>query len=626
MHKGIATVSVSGTLEDKLQAISAAKFDGIELFDNDLISSHLPPSDVAQRCADLGLSIDLFHPVRDVEGVSPGAFRNVLRYFRYKLDVMEGLGVATVLTCSNATPEALADRDLSAEQLHLLGDLAQERGVVIAFEALAWGTHVNRLSHAWDIVRRADHPAVGLAVDTFHVLAKGDNASVLRDVPGGRIAFLQVADAPHLRMDVLEWSQHFRCFPGQGTLDVAGVVEAALSAGYRGPVSVAVSSDVVREASAAETALDAMRSLLYLEEQIRVRWDALSPSESPRPRVVLFDPPPAPASVDAAFVEIAVRPDDRKFTALLGKLGFRQVGTHRTKPVTWWRNGGANLILDASSDLSDNRAAALARPAVTAFCVETRDVTDLAARSGALLWPAIRRQRGVGEAMLPGLSTPSGTHVFITAPTGDPDDWHNDFVPLPPGADGPDEGVWLGIDHIGIVVEPDQLDAEVSFYRTLFGLTSGPVSEFVDPHGRLRSRALRPAGGDLRVVLNVTAAGRSAPTQAGVNQLAFACQDIFAAVAQLRDRGVDLMQIPENYYDDLRARFDLEPKFVGRLREAGVLYDRTERGELLHAYSHKVEGRFYVELVQRIGGYEGYGAPNTHVRLAAQSVPPPQRS
>ena len=83
MHKGIATVSVSGTLEDKLQAISAAKFDGIELFDNDLVASHLRPGDVAKRCADLGLSIDLFQPVRDVEGLTGDAFIAAERRFRW---------------------------------------------------------------------------------------------------------------------------------------------------------------------------------------------------------------------------------------------------------------------------------------------------------------------------------------------------------------------------------------------------------------------------------------------------------------------------------------------------------------------------------------------------------------
>jgi 4-hydroxyphenylpyruvate dioxygenase len=626
MHKGIATVSVGGTLEEKLQAISAAKFDGIELFDNDLISSPLLPSDVAQRCADLGLSIDLFQPVRDFEGVAPESFGNVLRYFEHKLDVMEGLQAPVVLMCSNATPEAVADPDLSAEQLHALGDLAQERGIAIAFEALAWGTHVNRLSQAWDIVRRADHPSVGLAVDTFHLLAKGDDASALNEIPANRITFLQVADAPHLMMDVLESSQHFRCFPGQGTLDVVSVVDAVVSAGYRGPISAAVFSDVVRGAPAGKTAMDAMRSLLYLEEQLRLRWDSGRVPDVPRPQVVLFDPPSAPPSVDVAFVEVAVRPDDKDFTNLLGRLGFREAGTHRTKPVTWWRNGGANVILDASSDLSDFRTAALHRPSVTAVCVQTGGVANLATRSDALMWPSLRRGRGAGEAMLAGLSTPSGTHVFITAPAGESDDWHNDFIPVPTEADAPEEGGWLGIDHIGMAVDPGQMDEEISFYRTLFGLVSGSVSEFMDPQGRLRSRVLRPSKGDLRLVLNATGVGHSIETPTGINQLAFACDDIFAAVVRLRQRGVDLLSIPDNYYAEVRARFDLDPKFVGRLRDSGVLYDRTEGGEFLHVYSKKIDGRFYVELLQRIDDYDGYGAPNTYIRLAAQAVAQRQSS
>jgi 4-hydroxyphenylpyruvate dioxygenase len=221
--------------------------------------------------------------------------------------------------------------------------------------------------------------------------------------------------------------------------------------------------------------------------------------------------------------------------------------------------------------------------------------------------------------MLAGLSTPSGAHVFITAPAGESDDWHNDFIPVPT-ADQPDEGGWLGIDHIGMAVDPGQMDEEISFYRTLFGLVSGPVSEFMDPQGRLRSRVLRPSQGDLRLVLNATGVGHSIQTRTGINQLAFACDDIFTAVARLRDRGVDLLSIPDNYYADVRARFDLDPKFAGRLRDNGVLYDRTERGEFLHVYSKKINGRFSVELLQRIDDYDGYGAPNTYIRLAAQAA------
>lgn len=571
MRKGIATVSLSGLLADKLEAAAAAGFDGVELFDNDLIASPLSPREVAARCADLGLRIDLFQPVRDVEGVHPDRFDAVLHRFRAKLAVMDELGADTVLCCSNVAADAVDDRDLSAEQLSRLGDLAAEHGVTIAYEALAWGRHVNRVGQAWDIVSRADHSAVTLAVDTFHILSRGDDGSALAGVPGDRIGFLQVADAPLLDMGLLEWSRHFRCFPGEGTLDVAGVVRATVEAGYDGPLSLEVFSDVVREADPRVTARDAMRSLLYLENQA----------------------PPAPDRVDPAFLEV---PGSPAVPGLLGSLGFSSAGRHRSKPVTLWRNGDASIVVnDGSPD--------------PALGVVASPVPAVAARAKALLWPEVDRTRGAGEAHLPGITSPSGLHVFVSAPAGDEDDWQQDFTPAPAGGD------WTGIDHVAIGVPADRLNEEASFLRTLFALAPGTVEEFIEPHGRLRSRAFRPAAGDLRVVLHVE---DSATPATGVTQVAFGCPDVRATVRALRAAGVPLMPVPDNYYADLDARFALDPAFLDELRSLGLLYDRVGDGELLHAFTQPLATGFHVEVLERRGGYDGYGSAGTHVRLAAQ--------
>jgi 4-hydroxyphenylpyruvate dioxygenase len=598
MRRGIATVSISGLLADKLDSIAAAGFDGVEIFDNDLVASPCSPADVARRCADLGLRIDLFQPVRDVEGVPPGQFARVLHRFRRKLEVMAELGTSTVLACSNVQPDSLDDAGLRAGQLHAIGELAASYGVTVAYEALAWGRHVNRVGQAWDAVVRADHPAVTLAVDTFHLLARGDDGSALAGVPGERIGFLQVADAPLLDMNVLEWSRHHRCFPGQGTLDVAGVVAATLEAGYRGPVSLEVFSDVVREADPVVTARDGMRSLLFLEDQLAGRLTG------PARSLAAAAPPPA-RRTDVAFVELAAPPDS-PYPKLLSDLGFQLAGRHRTKPVTWWRNGGASLVLNEAGGRE---------PAATALGVVASPVEGVARRADALLWPEVDRTRAAGEAMLPGIATPSGLHVFVSDAAGEPDDWHTDFEPEPWAR----EAGWAGLDHVGIAVTPDQLNEELSFYRSLFGLVPGTVEEFMDPHGRLRSRALRPESGDLRVVLNVADLGPGGPAVHGITQLAFACRDIVEQVCRLRDAGVELMPVPDNYYADLDARFGLHPNLLAQLREHGLLYDRLGHGELLHAYTRLLPGGFRIELLERRGGYDAYGSANTHVRLAVQS-------
>ncbi len=62
-----------------------------------------------------------------------------------------------------------------------------------------------------------DSPALGLVLDSFHILARGDTLDALPSVPVEKITFVQLADAPYMKMDLLEWSRHFRCFPGQGS-------------------------------------------------------------------------------------------------------------------------------------------------------------------------------------------------------------------------------------------------------------------------------------------------------------------------------------------------------------------------------------------------------------------------
>jgi 4-hydroxyphenylpyruvate dioxygenase len=104
----------------------------------------------------------------------------------------------------------------------------------------------------------------------------------------------------------------------------------------------------------------------------------------------------------------------------------------------------------------------------------------------------------------------------------------------------------------------------------------------------------------------------------GVQHIAFATDDIFATVERLRAADVDLLPIPENYYDDLDARIDLAPGALERLRANNVLYDRHGSGEYFQAYTKDFDGGFFFEIVQR-RGYAGFGAANAPIRLAAQT-------
>jgi 4-hydroxyphenylpyruvate dioxygenase len=100
--------------------------------------------------------------------------------------------------------------------------------------------------------------------------------------------------------------------------------------------------------------------------------------------------------------------------------------------------------------------------------------------------------------------------------------------------------------------------------------------------------------------------------------VAFATRDVFAAAEAMRERGVPLLTVPGNYYDDLAARTPLAPDAIERMRELGVLYEAGERGELLHFYTAMASPSLFFEVLERRDGYDGYGASNSPVRMAAQ--------
>lgn len=162
-----------------------------------------------------------------------------------------------MLGCSNVQPNAIDDDERAAAQLNALAERAARRGLRVADEALAWGTDVRTYGRAWTIVRRADHPHLGLALDGFHTLAIGDDPAGIAAIPGHRVLFVQVSDAPTLAMDPLPWSRHFRCFPGQGDLDVAGRLLPVVRGGYLGPLSLEIFNPPTAGATSSESALDA---------------------------------------------------------------------------------------------------------------------------------------------------------------------------------------------------------------------------------------------------------------------------------------------------------------------------------------------------------------------------------
>ena len=169
MRTGIATVCLSGTLKEKMQACAVAGFDGIEIFEQDLVTSSLSPEEIRAMAADLGLSLDLYQPFRDFDSVPEELLAANLRRAEAKFRLMSRLGMDTILVCTNVASASIDSDDLRVEQLGHLAALAGEHGVKVAYEALAWGKYVSDYEHAHRLVTAVDHPNLGTCLDSFRI-------------------------------------------------------------------------------------------------------------------------------------------------------------------------------------------------------------------------------------------------------------------------------------------------------------------------------------------------------------------------------------------------------------------------------------------------------------------------
>ncbi|MFM9900010.1 MAG: bifunctional sugar phosphate isomerase/epimerase/4-hydroxyphenylpyruvate dioxygenase family protein [Polaromonas sp.] len=625
MRRSIATVSLSGMLREKLQAAAAAGFDGVEIFENDLLQFAGTPQDVRRMAEDLGLRIDMFQPFRDFDASTPAQLARNLDRAERKFDVMAALGTPLLLVCSNVQPDALGDVEQLAAQFHQLAERAGQRGMRIAYEALAWGTQVKRWSQAWAVVERVNHPHLGLALDSFHTLALRDSPDGIAQLPGDKLFFVQLADAPWVTTDVLTHSRHYRCFPGQGELEVARFTAAALDAGYTGPLSLEVFNDEFRAAPAPANAVDAMRSLLWLEEQVQLHRAAAAPPFT----VPLFSPPPPPALSGWAFVEFAVDPAaGAPLSAWLLATGFKVVGRHRSKKVTLYGQGEVRIIVNLEGDSLARSHFGQHGTSACAVALSTPDVAGALARAEALQYTRVTGRIGQNELRIPAVSAPDGSLVyFCDAPQDGRYPFEADFVMDEAALHGGLLGNTARFDHLVQAVPVGQVEPWLLFHRAVLGLVPERQVVLHDPYGVIRSREIESADRAVRVSLVVSDRDSTSVSRAvahfrgaGVQQIALAVPDLVATARALRAQGAPLLPIPGNYYDDLQARFDIAPDLLADLRALGILYDREPHGgELLHLYLTPFDDRFHFELVERRAGYAGYGAANAPFRLAAMA-------
>lgn len=609
MYSSIATVCLSGALRDKIDAIASAGFEGVEIFENDLTAFNGTAREAGQLIRDRGLKLVTLQPFRDFEGLEGRDRQRAFDRAERKFDLMEELGTDLLMCCSSVHPNAKPGIARAAEDYAELGDRAAKRGLRVAYEALAWGTHIHDYRDSWEVVRRASHPAVGLVLDTFHIFSRQTELDTMASIPGDRIFLVQTADAPRLSMDHLSWSRHYRCFPGQGELQMQHFMEMLSETRYDGALSHEIFNDVFRMGHSDQTARDGMHSYRLL----RTMADQSSV--------------PVPQPVERlAFIEIAINPERANVLRTdLTALGLRCVGKHARVSAERWAMNDLNVVINTERDFA-GRVPGREATSVSAFGLQVDNAYLAIKRARKLGYDLVEPNDVNASHDMTAMRNVDGSLAYIVDASQLSRIWDTEFTvetqPVP-------QGPVLEVDHLSLSLSYHDYLSVMLQYRSVFALEPTASFDVTDPKGLIQSQVLHNRGQAnqsrrFRLALNASASPDTTSNRlvkkvggSGMQHIALRTRDMAATVAGLADAHTPTLTIPVNYYRDLQARYELGESEVQWMQDHSVLYDEDSTGVFRQLYVRPDHQSFFFELVQR-DGYQGLGAPNAFVRAAAQ--------
>ena len=227
-----------------------------------------------------------------------------------------------------------------------------------------------------------------------------------------------------------------------------------------------------------------------------------------------------------------------------------------------------------------------------------------------------------GEVILSGIHTYGETiHLFIERKN-----YQGAFMPgfrEWKSAYNPSSTGLLYVDHAVGNVGWNQMNPWVNFYETVMGFRN--ILTFDDKdisteYSALMSKVMSNGNGFVKFPINEPAEGKKKSQVEeyldfyrgeGVQHVALATADIVSTVTQLRDRGVEFLQVPSSYYDDLLSRVGHIDEDLAPLKELGILVDRDDEGYLLQIFTKPVEDRptVFFEIIQRKGA-QSFGKGN----------------
>lgn len=571
----IPTSLALGSLTEKLTCIAAAGFDGVELSISDVTGSDNSLAQIAELTNDAGLTVAALGPI-----VTPKTQQQLAA----KVALAKAIRAPVLIVDADArVADFLTNLELGGIRIALRPKREDEAAVIA-------------------MVARLAQPNVGLALNAFEVLGDGSRPARLRDIDGADVFYVQLMDGPHSAL-----------MPGQGTLNLAGLLRVLGRAGYAGPWCVS------GDRQGTDTVTNGYRALVTLLSDAAVTEPTL--------RTTAPTLPPKVAATGFEFIEFAVADDSAaELETMLSSMTFRPERQHLSKAVTLWRQGAVNIVVNQDLKGHAHQTFTQHGASVCDMGLRVKNADETVARARALGSVDFTQAVGVGELSIPAIRGVGGSLLHFIDETSDHHRvWDIEFE-LANCAQTPQPAGLRRIDHVAQTMKYDEMQSWLLYYLTTFEMTKSAIVNVLDPSGTVGSQAIETPEGEVRLNLNGaldqnTQAGSflAGKSGAGVQHVALSTDDIFETSAILAKANFARLSIARNYYAETQTEFGLDDGLVTQMQAASILYDRDEGGEYFQLYGQTIFSGFFFEIVERRGRYGGYGARNAAVRLAAQA-------
>ncbi|WP_036233561.1 sugar phosphate isomerase/epimerase family protein [Marinobacterium litorale] len=270
----ISTLSLTGSLEEKLAAVRSAGFGAIELGALDLSGDPEGVSGAIARLKASGLKISALQEVKDFGGHSGRIMAYKMELAKSHLKLMAKLGCKLLIVTPATSIHVKLDAEKVASDLRTLATLATPKGIRIGLKPLSWSPSINNYTTAWELIQRADNANLSLVIDSYQLLAQMQSPDTLDPIPASAISLVQLSDfamtSVPLVEDQIDIARHYRLYPGEGShgAAISDLVAYCLNKGYRGDFVFDVYNDKYLSLSAEESLKHALKARDWIQSRL----------------------------------------------------------------------------------------------------------------------------------------------------------------------------------------------------------------------------------------------------------------------------------------------------------------------------------------------------------------------